>query len=432
MTRRAGVGAVALAAAVAMMPTAPAQAAPGDPTSGYSDGGALGSASPTAVLAVPGGDVYVAAQHQYSDRILLARFTPSGRDSSFGTDSSSYPPAGVSIPVDMDPTGLARQADGKFVIAGTRPGGTGLVVVRTTADGTLDRTFDGDGQVSVAAPAGAAIRAGKVAVGATGRILVGAVEDAAAGDTLVVRAFGTGGKPDKTFGTVGRAVAFGGSGTTVVAASSGLAPVGLASTGKITTGASQCTAGACSVAVVRLTGKGVADGTFSGDGRADVPLAGLDSPAVADVHSLAGGHVLVVADGGAVDVMARFKPDGTPNTSFDGDGVRTRPTVGPLVASAVQADGKVLTLSRYDFYFETDYQESWPIIRRWNWNGARDNGFGSAHAIPPDYVPTWGQPMGPAVLTGYYPTSMLVGTDNTVTVVNRDIGEQYRAWYTNR
>ena len=40
--------------------------------------------------------------------------------------------------------------------------------------------------------------------------------------------------------------------------------------------------------------------------------------------------------------------------------------------------------------------------------------------------------MGPAVLTGYYPTSMLVGTDNTVTVVNRDIGEQYRAWYTNR
>jgi hypothetical protein len=85
--------------------------------------------------------------------------------------------------------------------------------------------------------------------------------------------------------------------------------------------------------------------------------------------------------------------------------VRTRPTVG---------------------------QESWPIIRRWNWNGVRDAGFGSAHTIPPDYVPTWGQPMGPALLAGYYARAMAVGTDNTVSVVSADIGEQDRVWYTNR
>ncbi len=372
--------------------------------------------------------MYVAAEHQYGERILLARLTPAGQDPDFGTDGD-----GAAISVDMVPTGLARQADGKFVISGSGPSGGSLVVVRTLADGTLDPTFDGDGKVTVAAPAGTTIRAGKIAVGSTGRILVGAVEDAAAGDTLVVRAFGAAGKPDKTFGVQGRAVAVGGPGSTMgETGSSGLAPVNIASSGKVTTGVSQCTSGSCSVAVVRLTGKGARDATYSGDGRVDVNLAGVDAPRVADVHTLAGGHVLVVADGGAVDVMARIKPDGTFNTSFDGDGVRTRPTVGPLVASAVQPDGKVLTLSRYDFYFETDYQESWPIVRRWNWNGVRDSAFGQTHSIPPDYVPTWGQPMGPAVLTGYYPTSMVAGTDGTATVVVADIGEHYRAWYTSR
>jgi hypothetical protein len=59
--------------------------------------------------------------------------------------------------------------------------------------------------------------------------------------------------------------------------------------------------------VVRLTGKGVADASYSGEGRADVALPATDTPAAADVHPLAGGHVLVVADGGAVDVMARLQ-----------------------------------------------------------------------------------------------------------------------------
>jgi hypothetical protein len=198
--------AAAIAAAVVgalLVPGASAQAAPGDPSPGYSGGGSLGSSAPTAVLAVPGGDVYVAAEHEFSNRILLMRLTPSGQDTGFGTDVPGRND-GAAISVDMEPSGLARQADGKFVIVGASNQGSALVVLRTLADGTLDPTFDGDGQVAVPAAEGTTFRVGQMTVGPTGPILVGAVGHTAVGDTLAVRALGTAGKPDKTFGTQGR------------------------------------------------------------------------------------------------------------------------------------------------------------------------------------------------------------------------------------
>ena len=431
------------AAAIGVVLPGPAQAAPGDPTAGYAGGGAVSARFPTALLAAPGGDVYAATGHEYSNRILLARLTPTGLDSSFGTDVSSSP-AGSSLVVEMDPSGLARQADGKFVIAGSA--GSNLVVVRTTPDGTaLDTTFDGDGKATVAVPAGTSLTSGKVAVGTTGRIMVGAAERTNSGGSVTVYAFGPGGKLDKTFGTQGRAVAFGGAGKTIAGLGSwylgqGSVPsVSITSNGRILTSAGVCDVppatvdGPCSVAVVRLTGKGAPDPAFAGDGRIDVPVAAAPTRfGFYDMHALPGGHILVVTGNDATEVLARIRPDGTFNPSFGAAGVKTVPGVGRTIASSVQADGKILTLSNYEFYFETDYQESWPVLRRWNWNGTRDNTFGQTHTIPPDYVPTYGQPIGKAVLAPGPVTAMIVGTDTTATVVSADIGEHYRAWYTSR
>ncbi len=170
------------------------------------------------------------------------------------------------------PTGIARQADGKFVVVGTYdPDGfeqgaaPGIGVIRVLPSGDLDPSFDGDGKALVPVPAASAVTAGKVAVGSTGRIVVSAVERSATSELVAVYAVGAGGKPDKTFGTQGRAVALGGPGNTVggvgspltnpppvtypgeepnpqvMAAPKGsLVPVSLVGNGKILTGGGVC------------------------------------------------------------------------------------------------------------------------------------------------------------------------------------------------
>ncbi len=289
---------------------------------------------------------------------------------------------------------------------------------------------------------------GNVLIGPTGRIMVPVLENGATQDVLTVRAFGSGGKPDKTYGTQGRAVAL-----TSGKISDTVPYVGLAANGKVVLGAGQCATAApsgCSAAVVRLTGKGVPDPTFSGDGRADVPaLKDNLVPASVKVHSLAAGHVLLTTDMRNVvwkngvqtdtssEVMARFRPDGSANPSFGGgDGVFSRTgialTVDQTVDTLVQPDGKLLMLSYFEAPPEPNGYVSWtPVLRRFNWNGTRDTTFGT---IPPGAHPNiLGTPIGPVVNADFttYPTNgefynaMLMNPDGTLTLATFTRGETW-------
>src|SRR4051812_36225387 len=81
------------------------------------------------------------------------------------------------------------------------------------------------------------------------------------------------------------------------------------------------------------------DETFSGDGL----LSGTSPPNVVDAAIAPDGSVVVIGggpQGGAA--IARYSPNGAPDPTLDGDGVRTLD--GPLYprAVAIQPDGKVV------------------------------------------------------------------------------------------
>ena len=450
----ATIGVAALA--VTSVPGA-AEAAPGDvlPDSRYVVSDAA-TPSTRAMGLAPDGSVYWAAEGGRAGTFVLGRATAAGPDTSLG---GGYPFYGKSVAWDgagnFIPQGVGVQSDGKIVVAGvpvdSARNNLGLGIVRVTPDGNLDPTFDGDGKVFVPNPAGTVapqLRIGNVVIGPTGRIMVPVLENGAVQDTLTVRAFGTGGKPDKTYGTQGRAIAL--TAPTVAAYDPYL---GLSANGKVVIGAGQCATAApsgCSAAVVRLTGKGVLDSTFSGDGRADVPAL-MDGiiPTSVKVHALAAGHVLLTTDMRNVvkkngvntetsaEVMARFRPDGSPNPSFGGgDGVfsRTGTALHPdsTADAVVQPDGKLLVMSYFEYAPEPGRDLYWrPVLRRFNWNGTRDLTFGTVPAG--SHTNILGTPIGPVVDADFttYPTqweyyqSMLLNADGTLSLATWTRGETW-------
>jgi uncharacterized delta-60 repeat protein len=97
----------------------------------------------------------------------------------------------------------------------------------------------------------------------------------------------------------------------------------------------------------------------------------------------ADGRLLVLGTVGGSPAVVRYKPDGTLDTSFDGDGVRVLPVPAgeyysqSLTDLAVQADGKIL-LAGVRYAYLGGRSESRAVVRRLTADGADDAGFGDA------------------------------------------------------
>ncbi|HEY7672884.1 MAG TPA: Calx-beta domain-containing protein, partial [Gammaproteobacteria bacterium] len=178
------------------------------------DGKLVASVGGVFVFAEYGWKADFAAKGMSSDlgsSMLLVRFDVAGAvDTGFGTDGF----------VSIDPSGsyesgvrwLTQQADGKLVAVGFV--GPDMAVIRLTADGLLDPTFNGDGLVILPSLVpGADARADAVVVQGDGKIAVAgttgpcASDDAVcddAGEAAVAR-LNADGSLDATFGFGGRA-----------------------------------------------------------------------------------------------------------------------------------------------------------------------------------------------------------------------------------
>lgn len=299
---------------------------------------------------------------------------------------------------------VALQDNGKIVLAGatgTDLGGfqetSDFAVARYHHDGSLDRSFSGDGKVTTDIARMDIARA--VAVQPDGRIIVagaigsappspsltaivrynadGSLDDGTDRDSTPLDAFGVGGKA--TLGVAG-----GGTGLAlqhgqiVVAAGSvarlnpagvldpGFGVGGTAPTGPIGVSAVAVQpdgrivgAGVSSpfdFGVVRLTVNGPLDGTFSGDGWVTTDFgAGEIARAVAiqpDGKIVAAGFSAPIASVGSFSAaLARYNPDGSlddggasDTTQMDGFGTNGRVTTAGMEGRAValQPDGRIV------------------------------------------------------------------------------------------
>ncbi len=233
---------------------------------------------------------------------------------------------------------IAVQSDGKIVAVGTSmtPG----MILRFNTNGSLDNSFNNDGIFLAYG-----YKFLKVAIQPDGKIIT-------TGAGFVMR-LNTNGTPDYSF-----------DGDGVAAGISGDPAIVLQSDGKIII--------ASVTTVARLNSNGSPDNSFDGDGYASINFG----PGNSEIRSVAlqsdGKIVLsgLVENGTNQFAVARCNADGSPDNSFDGDGIATTSFGGDDKGNAVaiQSDGKILVAGYTGFNV---------AVARYNANGSPDNSFDS-------------------------------------------------------
>jgi uncharacterized delta-60 repeat protein len=327
-----------------------------------------GTDAARAVLVQPDGRIVVAGGGAPAVSFCVARLRANGTlDTTFGSGGKRVIDFGGA---DESVYGAALQPDGKIVLAGDSD--FRVAAARLNPNGSLDTTFSGDGKTIFSW--GALSRATAVLVSPNGKILLAGFSGPEGGDIQVAR-LNANGALDTTFGTGGKApVDFGGD-------DFGLAMARQAD-GRILVAGRSSAGGAV---VARLRTNGALDPAFDGDGRVTLPGGGGASAVLVqpDRRIVVAGN----ANGGAMMTVTRLMPNGSPDTTFDGDGTATIDfgSMADLASDAVlQPDGRIVVAG----YTQADEDVA---VARINADGSPDTTFGAAGKATVDFgVATFG------------------------------------------
>ena len=316
----------------------------------------------------------------------LVRYNPDGSlDTTFDTDGKVTTSFGAGYDLA---SAVALQADGKILAAGHTNNGneSDFALARYSLDGSLDATFDLDGRVTT--PIGTGDDFGTdVAVQADGKIVVAgfSFNDATSGDMLVLARYNEDGLLDETFGSLG-----------IVTAGFGCAAAGYALAlqpdGKILVAGHTCGLDSLDFALARFNSDGSPDTTFDQDGIVTTDFGNsYDSGhAVAlqpDGRIIVAGHSFTDSNVSIDFALARYNPDGSPDTSFDEDGKVTTDLGGWRdfgYAITLQPDGKIVVAG------EQWQQEGGTVdfaLARYQSDGTLDSSFDTDGIVITDMSP---------------------------------------------
>lgn len=300
------------------------------------------------VVVQPDGRIVVAGTGCGGD-ILVARYSSAGApDPSFSGDGWTCVDVGAGSPDEGEEVFLL--GDGKLLVAGTSAGNFALV--RLTADGSPDPTFDGDGRATY--DFGANERLYDAALAPGGKVvLAGASEHPGCFgigpgtevDAALARVDVATGALDPGFGNGGRVLLE--NDQVFRARAVAVQPDGAVVVGGAT---ASCSRAAIAYFVTRLTPTGQPDPTFSH------PPFFLHPSTVTDVVVQVDGKVVAVVDsfvGPATSperddafYVVRMTSTGTPDPAFDGDGLAVsffgRFTTAAPSALVLEPDGKIV------------------------------------------------------------------------------------------
>jgi uncharacterized delta-60 repeat protein len=337
------------------------------------------------VLVQANGRIVVAGGGAAADRFCVARLRSNGTlDTAFGSGGKRVIGLGGS---SESAFGAALQPDGKIVLVG----GSVLraAVARLNPNGSLDTTFSGDGKKTFNWAPGDFSRTQAVLVLPNGRLVVAGFSGPEGGDIQVAR-LKANGALDPAFGTGGKArVDFGGT-------EFGFA-VARQADGRIVVAGKSLADGAV---VARLRANGTLDPDFDGDGRLTLPGIGEARAVLVQPDS----KIVVAGNAGLNEVMTvtRLNPDGSPDTTFDGDGTATidfGPGQDRASGAVLQPDGKIVVVG-------STQAGGGVAVARINANGSPDATFGAAGKAAVDFgIATSGnavalQPNGRIVVAG--------------------------------
>ncbi|HSQ16830.1 MAG TPA: delta-60 repeat domain-containing protein [Anaerolineales bacterium] len=258
---------------------------------------------------VVAGYTYLSAQD-----FALARYNPDGSlDTTFDGDGRVTTDFADGIDTGQ---ALAIQEDGKIILAGYTYGSTlyDIAVARYNDDGSLDTTFDGDGRVTTDL-AGDSDYGYAVALQLDGKIVVGGSTTGFAIDFLLAR-YNADGSLDTTFDSDGLLT------TDIAGNHDACTALVVQLDGKILAGGYSDNASNDNFSLVRYNADGSLDPSFDGDGKLESDLTG-GNDRLSDLVLQPYGKIVAVGYGVGTlydFAVARYNPDGSWDTSFDGDG----------------------------------------------------------------------------------------------------------------
>lgn len=225
------------------------------------------------------------------------------------------------------PEALTFDSNDKLVIAGNINGK--LAVVRLNADGSFDNSFSGDG---IATSVDGTFFS--VAIDSSGRIVAAGT----ANSDFVLARFNTNGDLDQTFGTNGVTTTDMGNSETAYA-------MCIQSDGSILAAGTGRTVND-QFAIAKYNANGILDTSFGTNGYVLTDIAGdadlgLSIAVQADGKILVGGYARV--SGVYCSALVRYHADGSLDTSFDSDGIKTVTSGNTAYAVAIDSNGLIVS-----------------------------------------------------------------------------------------
>ncbi len=345
------------------------------------------------------GKILVAA---YTTTYRIGPFTTSGilvlRYTANGTLDTTFSSDGVSIVGDNyenSGNAIAVGLEGNIFVTGKLDGT--LVILMYASNGALNGIFGGDGVVTY----DSADQGRSLAVQPDGKVVVAGLAYNGSNYDLVVLRYIPGGVLDIAFGTNGVIVYDGGlndQGNAMVLQSDGkIVVAGYTNNGLVD-----------AALTLRYTASGLLDPLFSADGVATLSIPAKSREEAYAVAVQPDGKIVVAGytyDGTFyyIDlIMVRYNPDGTLDPGFGNGGVVRHSGGAIFVFSiALQQDGKIVVVATTTASTDLDV-----LLLRYNSNGTPDSTFGSGGVVTynaSDF--DWGrgvaiQPDGKIVVTG--------------------------------
>jgi len=281
-------------------------------------------------------------------------------------------PAALANPGDLDPsfgtggkatisifgvnstdriTHVTQTPDGRYVVVGSTDAVNGgdFAVARFTSDGKPDPTFGSGGKTNVSGPTvGGNDVGGGVAVQADEKVVVAGFT--VNGANFIAKRLNANGTSDATFA----GGASGGTALVNFGASVRMNQMIAQFDGKLVLVGFVDTNGG-DIAIARLNADGTPDTTFSGDGKTTLNPGGADEAVSVAIQP--DGKLVVAGYSGSDMVVSRLFPDGSLDASFGVAGTRTIDFGGNEVANgvAVQQDGKIVVAGTTDAVGSGDY-----------------------------------------------------------------------------
>ena len=294
------------------------------------------------------------------DDFAIARYNPNGTlDRSFGGDGKVITDFGGSDRA----SGVTIQTDGKVVAAGDSSiafGDPHFALARYNRNGTLDTSFGGDGKVTTDFAGGGAALA--VQIQPDGKIVAVGYASRTTGPDFALARYNRNGTLDTSFGRRRQGD------HRLPWAGDFAEDLALQADGKIVA-AGSIVATADEVfhdfALARYNPNGTLDRSFSGDGKVITTFGGINGASGVGVQPdgkiVAAGGGLAAGSGAPEDdfALARYNPSGSLDSSFGGDGKVTTDfgAHDAALGMTIQTNGRIVLagFTSPDGFFQEDF-----------------------------------------------------------------------------